>query len=576
MRFALAIFCLAGAAFAHGESSRTPSPPVGTQVLPTGGPTTGGPSPKGGGPTTVKAGDGVHTWKVWWAYHREYILADRTHGTPVTGVAPGPDPDGRRQLRDQLYDVLLEALEDKDHRVRAAAAVALGKWGRADAERALRRHDEYPGEGWFTVREAALYALGLLGVPDNRIPMIRVAGDKDRAIKERSLALTSLLVDGTRESADLLVWHLRYHRSGSMTNATMPPRRSEQDRRRFAAHLLGFVELEGYDDVLDEVVAGSRYWGPGEQGLAVTALGHRKAKDRKEEFFRLLYRRQADDEVKRSAAIALGQLIEGTDRNDVKRLARFVRDSKRDDIAQNFAVMALGTIGGPHVVEVLSDFIRSNTFANGEDRNFVYIALGLQGAKSKEARDLLLAEYERRASWSERAALAVALGLARCGDAIPRTVELIGRANPSNDFLPWAALALGLHGDAKRAGVLEDLFDTYHVGGIRQKAALGLTLLLGSKAVPKLVEIIEEEGSLHAKAGAVEALRLLKRPDRKAVKALVAAYRRDSNPDSVRAMAIVAIGALGDPRTVPLSARLVRHYNYFIRCLALDQIAAFL
>ena len=38
----------------------------------------------------------------------------------------------------------------------------------------------------------------------------------------------------------------------------------------------------------------------------------------------------------------------------------------------------------------------------------------------------------------------------------------------------------------------------------------------------------------------------------------------------------VAIGALGDPRVVPLSARLVGRYNYFIRCLALDQIAAFL
>ena len=42
------------------------------------------------------------------------------------------------------------------------------------------------------------------------------------------------------------------------------------------------------------------------------------------------------------------------------------------------------------------------------------------------------------------------------------------------------------------------------------------------------------------------------------------------------AMAIVALGARVDPRVVPMSAKLVCNYNYFIPCLSLDEIASLL
>ena len=62
-------------------------------------------------------------------------------------------------------------------------------------------------------------------------------------------------------------------------------------------------------------------------------------------------------------------------------------------------------------------------------------------------------------------------------------------------------------------------------------------------------------------------------PDEKIVDALIAAYRRDSNQNSARAAAIIALGNLGDPRKMPLSAQFMRHYNYFIRSGALDVVA---
>ena len=53
-------------------------------------------------------------------------------------------------------------------------------------------------------------------------------------------------------------------------------------------------------------------------------------------------------------------------------------------------------------------------------------------------------------------------------------------------------------------------------------------------------------------------------PDRAAV---------DPLGNAVRAVAVAALGSLIDPRPVPVSAQLVRGYNYFIRCYALDEIA---
>ena len=80
-----------------------------------------------------------------------------------------------------------------------------------------------------------------------------------------------------------------------------------------------------------------------------------------------------------------------------------------------------------------------------------------------------------------------------------------------------------------------------------------------------------------AEAKAVAAaLGLLPEPPRTVIDALDRAWRDDSNRDGVRAAAVIALGAIGDLRTLPLSARLIRHYNYFIRCAALDEIAILL
>lgn len=580
----LGFLLLCSAAFAHGGSART-QPGAGgapTVIVPFAGTGRPGAGPEGG-PSTSTDRTKRHTWEVWWSYHREYYLALRVRGRPTTGVRALDDKKQRADLREgRLIDILLQALEDKDKDVRAAAAVALGKFGPSKGVRGpLERHIDQPPEGWPDVREGSIYGTGLLGLADNRRFLDTIAWDKDRPAREQSIALTGLMMDGTTDSAGLLLAHARYVRSGIKAGTEELPARAEQERRRFAIHLLGFVEQPGYDDFLGQVATGGGA-GEAEQALAITALGRRRAKDYKEPLFRILYDRRADKDVVRSAAIALGMMLEPSDADDLNRLARFVRDSRNDTIAQNFAVMALGQVGGDTSTELLRDLVRA--FGDEEDRAFVYLALGLCGVHSAAAREIILGAYERANTDTEQGVLALACGIAKVADAVPLTIQAIEKPNLRDTsglgtrgrFAGWAALALGFHGDGRGLAAVRRVLAQNNDPFVREQAAIAVSLLQGSAAVEELMAILKDAGTLHAKAAVVIALGVLPEPTPKAVDALVSIYKDDSMPNTVRSMAISALGALADPRPVPVSALLVRNYDYFVRCRALEEIASYL
>jgi HEAT repeat protein len=584
MARSLGLLLLSALAFAHGGSARSQPGQGGTQItiVPTGG--SGRPDlGPAGGPTTESDRARRHTWEIWWSYHREHYLAQRTRGAVTTGVRELDDRKQRQDLREgRLIDLLLGALEDKDKDVRSSAAVALGKFGLSKGVRgALERRLRSPPEGWPDVREGSIYGTGLLALAENRRFLDTIARDKDRSAREQSMALTGLMMDGTGESADLLAWHARYFHSGVQSGPETPPARAEQERRRFATHLLGFVEGGGHDDFLWQVACGGRAWGVGEQSMAITALGRRRAEPFKGQIFRLLYER-ADRNLARSAAIALGMMIDHDDAEDLRRLARFVRDSRADTIAQNFAVMSLGQIGGETAVELLKELLR--VFGDEEDRAFVYLALGLCGARSASARDTLLVEYRRADAEVEQGVLALACGIARVTDAVPLTVEALEKPRRRDTeglgargrFAGWAALGLGFHGDARGLPPVRKLLAGSNDPFVREQAAVAASMLLRSAAVGELMAILRDAGTLHAKAAVVVALGVLPEPTAAAVDALESVYRDDSTPNPVRALAVCALGALAEPRPVPVSALLVRNYNYFVRCLALDEIASYL
>jgi HEAT repeat protein len=584
----IALLLLCAAALGHGENARTQGGGGGipTVIVPFG--QRNDPPDLPGRPKsrTERKREARHTWETWWSYHRDFYLVERVRGAPSTGPRDVGESDSRRQMREgRLQDLFLEALEDKDHDVRSAAAIALGKCGFSKGlDHALERHVNRPPEGWFDVRESALFAIGIFGLPEYRIFLNKMASQKDRDAKEASLALTGFMMDGTKESADALAHFARWYHSDASTNAAAPAP-LEQERRRYAIHLLGFVGLEGYDDFLWQVLQGGRQWEAGEQGLAATALGRRRARGYKDGLFRLLYDREFDDAVIQSAAIALGQMLGPDDASDLKRLARFVRDSRRDPIAQNFAVMALGQVGGETAVELLRGLLDGRVFGDDEDRAFVHLALGLCGRRSEAAREALVVHYNRARSDTELSVLALACGLARAKDSVPITLELLANPGGARDgpglgargrFAGWAALGLGFLRDGRGVDPVRKVFGDSNDPVVREQAAIALALLNRGAAVEELVAILKDAGSLHTKAAVVTALALVPEPTKEVVDALEKVYRDDRMPNPVRGMAITALGALVDPRPIPVSALLSRNYNYLIRCLALDEVASYL
>ena len=582
MRWIGGLLLMAAGAFAHGGSVRTPQPSNTIPVVPFGsggGPTTPG---EHGPPGPISGGkeSSAHTWRDWWAYNAEYLIATRHFQRTVT---PRPETDNaaqeRRRVRDERIEPqLLRALEDKSHSVRAAAAIALGKIGKPEFLRPLLGHTRHPGEGWYDVREASIYAVGLLAQAENRAWALDLAADDDLGIRERSIALVPLLMDGSERSVASLKFHLDYRKSGIVAQPDILPQRAEEERRRFAAHLLGFVGEREVERALWGSVSNTKRSADGERAFAVTALGRRKAKDYQRDLFRIANDRQEHDQVRRAAVIGLGLMVQPEDAESVDRLAMLVRDDRKDEIRRQFACMALAEVGGARALGKLLAMARDNVFAADDSRGFLYLAIGIAGDKSPEARAWLLAEFRSARSAERRAPLAVALALCKQVDAGKEIRDRLEKTSLADgaEFLAYGSLALGMLGAPGAGDTIRGILKKYADPLVRRQSAIGLTLLEREGALPDLIDLLENTGTNFTRAAVVSALGMLQDPSRKTVDALIEAGFTDKYDDSVRSRAISALGAIADPREIPFSAILSRGYNYLVRCHALDEIATWL
>jgi len=582
MRWFGCLLLMAAGAFAHGGSMRTPQPTNTIPVVPFGsggGPTTPG---EHGPPGSSTPGDSAsaHTWRDWWAYNAEYLIATRHFQRTVT---PRPQLDNaareRRRVRDErIESQLLRALEDKSHSVRAAAAIALGKIGKPEFLKPLLRHASLPAEGWYDVREASIYAIGLLGQEENRAWALALAADDDTGIRERSIALFPLLMDGSGKSVASLKFHLEYRKSGIVSLPELLPQRAEEERRRFAAHLLGFVTEHDVDRALWGSVSNTKRSADGERAFAVAALGRRGSKDYLRDLFRIANDRQENDQVRRAAVIGLGQLVEPGDSDSVDRLAMLVREDRKDEIRRQFACMALAEVGGARALDRLLAMGRDNVFASDDSRGFLYLAIGIAGDKSPDARAWLLGEFRQARSAERRAPLAVAMALAKQVDGGPEIRDRLEKTSLASggEFLAYGSLALGMLGAPGAGDTIRGILKKYADPLVRRQSAIGLALLEREGALPDLIELLEKTGTNFTRAAVVSALGMLQDPSKKTVDALIEAAFTDKYEDSVRSRAISALGAIADPREIPFSAILSRGYNYLVRCHALDEIATWL
>jgi hypothetical protein len=254
--------------------------------------------------------------------------------------------------------------------------------------------------------------------------------------------------------------------------------------------------------------------------------------------------------VRYGAAVAVGSLVSRDQRGLVDKLGRKSQRDKDTGI-RSLLVMSLGRIGGEVAASHLAGGLRK---CPQRLRGYHYLALALTG--HKDAGPLLLETFPRLKNNMDRSACALALGLCGYRTAAPVLRAEVERGNVA--FTPIGLLALGLLDDAESIPLVEKALEERDPL-LRRQAALALALLRRSAAIPKLVEMLKGSSSLFLRSSAVAALGMV--GNDKAVEPLVEIYRDKSRQGEERALALAALGRIGDPERIPLLTQIAFDIN---------------
>jgi len=548
-RTVLALLFTAALAWAHGGAFRPP--PGKAPGDPTGG---GGPPPTSGG----GSGRGVPTWEAWWYLNRDPYLRIRERileREVITGPQKREDFFDRRSLREKvLTPIMLEALGDGETAVRGAAAVACGKFGARSAVPtliAMFKQDDVR-----EVREAAL--LGLLLMRDDHLRTFfreRVLdGDEDRNLRGVAVLALGLLEDAEFLS-DLLDRGSKIR--GSATTI--------RDVRSCAALALGSL---GRPDALGPLVAVAvdRLDEDQVRGYAAAALGRLRTPLGAPEVVRLLKEDDACQVARCGAAIAAGTLIEASQEGLVDLLGRkTARD--RNGAVRALLALSLGRIGGERAATHL---VAAMDRADSELRGFYYLALGLSG--HPDAGPILLETFGKLKNFSHRSACALGLGLAGYAEAAPVLRAELKRRHPG--FVPHGMLALALLDDRASIPLVQEILRDDKTPAVRREGAIALALLRRTAAVPDLVDLFLNTKSQFARGSIVSALGIVGTD--KAVDPLLEIYRDRSRQGEERALALAALGRIGDDARIPLLSTYAFDLNFYATCGAVAQVLSIL
>lgn len=559
MRSLLAVLVITVAAQAHGGSFRGRGAGV----------------PPGGLPSQPQkvneSGGAYHTWLIWWGYNQFKYLDYRNRQAARRGPVSGtPDPTAKKEdpnawrglVRKRLTPLMLEALKDADEEVRTAAAVALGKWqvGRAIPDlQKMRVRDKVK-----QVRESALLGLILMRDPKLHDYLRGIARDGDEQMRMRGFAMLGLGMADDQKSQDYLFQLLN---SRDKKERPRLPTMDKHRRQLLCAAIAGLtyrtnpalgpelLQVARDKRLLEEVRA-----------YALAGLGKVGARNQIAAVIDIL-KRDKSTHLRRSAAIALGELATPKDADALEALRRGIKYDK-DRIVGHFCTISLGQIGGPLAFTFLSEGYPK---ANKEARGFFLMAFGL----SKEPggvpilKKALLTTKDAR----DRAAAALALGLvedkrnaAPIRDAFDKAKDWL--------LMQTTMLSLGILDHKASAEPIKDVLITRKQPAVRVSAAISYALLRQWSAVSVFTEVLGSAKSIVTLSAIAQVMGFL--ASEKVVDPLVELYKNKNLQRQARAFALVALGALGDPEPLPILMRMAFGLNYMIRSDPVDEAVTIL
>ncbi len=305
----------------------------------------------------------------------------------------------------------------------------------------------------------------------------------------------------------------------------------------------------------------------------------------------LTQRRNANANVQRSVAIALGEVGSRVSAEDRVGIANTLIDALRkkrlrDASAKNFAIISLSylvaadvredrtnVMGSTKVKDMLIDFTENGSTST---RPYGALALGLicraigdetdvdfYGEFQAEARDILRAGLlGRKMGTRERAGFAVALGIALDDRSIKDLAEIVGNEKLDQELRGYAALAIGHIGIPQQDALttLRKSLRQRTSEALRRSTATALGMLKDRKAVDLLLEELRLARTMSAKGQVVVALARI--GDERAIEPLVKLLKNADEHDMTRALACAGLGIVGDLEWVPSLSLLSNDINY--------------
>jgi HEAT repeat protein len=512
------------------------------------------------------------TWEAWWHLNRhrflDYVERRRRHrnaersgpgshfyGVPGKGNRRDAHDQKARESRDAILDALLVAARNPDARIAASALIAVGRSGEARAAPVLHHLSKHE-RGYLAVREAALLALGMLGTGGDgvRMALEAVVRDGRRSASERARAALGLGLFGHVGAVPRLM---------AMT-------RVKEARVDVAAMSLLGLGLLGDEIVVPDLAAGlsGRFEDASLRACAAAALAKLGSRAALPALLRALGDR--DREVRRQVVLSLGAIARPDDDAVVRRLL-ILTSSERDSVVRGYAAVSLGEMGVPEAAAALI-----KTYHKGDLVEASHAALGLGLLASRAEASLrerilptLRTALSKRKNPEVRAALLIALGLARDQAAVPHIRKVLG-GKGTKRLRSHAAVALGLLEAEEAVPDLRDALEEKGDHVFQREVALGLGLIGDRAAADSLVAVLRGDSSDYVRGSAALALGYLVPPER--ATPLVEALADEKAPDTTRILAAIALGLVLEDRDVPVLSRLEGHLNPGIRVAVLRQV----
>ena len=563
-----------------------PARPGGTGAPAGGAPGAGGATP--GGKKASGSDQGL-TWDAWWFFNDDKYLnlkaklrrtAAQTDSTDdITGENPGAGDVVNRvpvqRIQAQVVPALKLALQDAFFDARAAASIALGKCGAAEAVVEIKKTltDENK-----QVAESACLALGILGAKEAIPDLIEIMKNSDKARKAFSKDGKDI-PDRMRGFAALGLGLIGSRVDVSDTEAvkallSMIKRDSKNDDAVVCPIVaLGVMKAKDAVPALTVFLADEEAEGL-TRAYAATTLG--KIGDRAAIGALIKALKDKQNQVVQSAAIALGILATPEDVEVVKALQTLVK-SVPDQVAKNYATIALGEIGGVENRNFLAKLLDDKSrFA----KTYGAIALGVYSTKNDDKEVLVLADkilktFKAERNPEERGAYAIALGLMKYEKAGPEFLAALEDGGQAA-FRGHLCTGMGLLGYRDATNAIQEVVKEKVDVTLRRNAAIALGLLGDPSAVKLLEKEIADSGNSQAVHGAVtQGLGFI--GDVSAVPTLKNMVTDTAKfQDATRAFAAVALGLLGDKDEIPVLSKISENNNYHSRTDAIAEVLTIL